>query len=255
MVKPKIGIYGLSGCWGEQIVILNCEDQLLDLVGAVDIVDFLGGSNTNDKETPLTVAYVEGSVANAREEKTLRRIRERAQILVACGTCACFGGVGAMDANMPRQEVVRTVYGDAATDFKWDIGPHRPLSDFVKVDVAIPGCPMENNDFLRVTASLLNGDVPLFPNYPVCLECKFKENDCLLVKRNLPCAGPVTVAGCAARCPERNVACIGCRGPVDEANMASIRNILVEKQLSEEDIRRKLRTFAAPVLDRNGREA
>ena len=249
MVKPKIGIFGLSGCWGEQIVILNCEDQLLDLVGAVDIVDFLGGSNVNDKEARLKIAYVEGSVANAREQATLGRIRERAELLVACGSCACFGGVGAMDASWTRDEVIRSVYGDVSS-FGWDIGPHRPLSDFVKVDVAIPGCPMENSDFLRVTASLLNGDLPLFPVYPVCLECKMKENDCLLVKRNLPCAGPVTVAGCGARCPQHNVVCIGCRGPVDEANMASIENILVEKQLSKEDIRRKLRTFAAPMLDR-----
>ncbi len=249
MVKPKIGIFGLSGCWGEQIVILNCEDELLDLVGAVEIVDFLGGSNINDREAHLAIAYVEGSVANAREEASLRRIRQRADLLVACGSCACFGGVGAMDADRPREEVVRAVYGDVAS-FGWDIGQHRPLSDFVKVDVAIPGCPMENSDFLRVTASLLNGDLPLFPEYPVCLECKMKENDCLLVKRNLPCAGPVTVAGCGARCPQHNVVCIGCRGPVDEANIASIENILIEKQLSKEDIRRKLRTFAAPMLDR-----
>jgi len=123
------------------------------------------------------------------------------------------------------------------------------LSDFVKVDVAIPGCPMENHDFLRVAASLLNGDQPLFPQYPVCLECKFKENDCLLVARNLPCAGPVTVAGCGARCPSRNVPCIGCRGPVEEANISAIQDILLEKRMDLRDIQRKLRTFAAPVLD------
>ncbi len=249
MTKPKIGIFGLSGCWGEQIVILNCEDRLLDIVGAVDIVDFLGGSSVNDKESRLDVAFVEGSVANAREEKTLLRIRERAGILVACGSCACFGGIAAMDANRPREEIVRLVYGDAGA-FGWDIGPHRPLAEFVKVDVALPGCPMEKEDFLRAVASLLNGDLPLMPAYPVCLECKTRETDCLLVKRGVACAGPVTTAGCGARCPGHNVACIGCRGPVDEANMSSLEAILVEKALAREDVKRKLRTFAVPVLDR-----
>jgi len=250
-VKPKIGIFGLSGCWGEQIVILNCEDQLLDIVGAVDIVDFLGGSSVNDEECPLDIAFVEGSVANAREEASLRRIRGRAQFLVACGTCACFGGVAAMDTLEPRDQVIQQVYGDCGSAYGWDIGPHRPLSDFIKVDVALPGCPIEKTEFVKDVASLLNGDMPQLPAYPVCLECKMNENDCLLVNRGLPCAGPVTVAGCGARCPACNVACIGCRGPVDEANITSLEQILVEKKLHELEIRHKLRTFAAPVLDRD----
>jgi sulfhydrogenase subunit delta len=249
-VKPRIGIFGLSGCWGEQIVILNCEDQLLDLVGAVEIVDFLGASSANDREGRMTIAFVEGSVANAREAAAIKRIRERADLVVACGTCACFGGVGALDAQRPRDAVIRDVYGQDGAASGWDIGPHRPLSDFVKVDVAIPGCPMEKADFLRVTSSLLNGDMPLMPSYPVCLECKMNENDCLLISRGLPCAGPVTTAGCGARCPALNVACIGCRGPVAEANIASMEKVLKDKNFTEDDIRRKLRIFAAPALDR-----
>jgi sulfhydrogenase subunit delta len=248
-VKPKIGIFGLSGCWGEQILILNCEDELLDILGAVDVVDFLGGSSVNDKDAPLTIAFVEGSVANAREETALKKIRERAQLLVACGSCACFGGVSAMDAEMPREELTQMVYGKQDFVGKWDAGRHHPLSDFVSVDLSIPGCPIEKTEFVRVVASLLNGDIPLQPAYPVCLECKMSENDCLLVTRGLPCAGPVTVAGCNARCPSFNVACIGCRGPVSEANFSSMEKILGDKKFKELDIKRKLRTFAAPIID------
>jgi len=241
----------LSGCWGEQIVILNCEDELLDLVGALEIVDFLGGSSLNDNEGPLAVAFVEGSVANEREEKALLRIRERSELLVACGTCACFGGVAAMDATSPREEVVRQVYDGDQARSHWDIRPHRPLSDFAKVNLALPGCPMEKKEFLSAAASLLNGDVPQLPAYPVCLECKMNENDCLLLSQGLSCAGPVTTAGCGARCPAYNVACIGCRGPVEESNVSSMEKIFHQKGVSELQIRRKLRTFAAPALDRN----
>jgi sulfhydrogenase subunit delta len=249
-VKPKIGIFGLSGCWGEQIVILNCEDELLSILGAVEIVDFLGGSSVNDKQSPLAIAFVEGSVANEREETALKRIRERAQLLVACGSCATCGGVSAMDAPMPRGKLLEQVYGNDSFVGQWDARPHRPLSDIVKVDLSIPGCPIEKTEFVRTVASLLNGDIPLQPVTPVCLECKMNENDCLLVSRGLPCAGPVTVAGCNARCPGFNIACIGCRGPVDEANYPSLEKIFAEKKLHEEDIRRKLRTFAAPVMDK-----
>ena len=249
-MKPKIGIYGMSGCWGEQIAILNCEDQLLDIVGAVDIVDFLGGSSVNDTESRLLISFVEGSVANAREEAKLRQVRDRSDLLVAVGSCACFGGVSAMDAKAPRPEVIQQVYGKNGPAATWDIGPHRPLSDFVKVDLAIPGCPMETADFVRAVSALLNGDLPLMPAYPVCVECKMKEQECLLVVRGLPCAGPVTVAGCGARCPGYNIACIGCRGPVDEANMGSIEKIFEQKELPKEQIKLKLRVFAAPVLDK-----
>lgn len=157
-----------------------------------------------------------------------------------------------MDAELPRDQVIAQVYGSGGTASTWDIRPHRPLSDFVKVDAAIPGCPMEKNDFLRAAASLLNGDLPQLPAYPVCLECKMIENDCLLISRGLPCAGPVTNAGCGARCPAYNIACIGCRGPVEESNIKSLQKIFIEKELRAAEIRRKLRTFAAPALDRNG---
>jgi sulfhydrogenase subunit delta len=249
-MKPRIGIFGLSGCWGEQIVILNCEDQLLSIIGAAEIVDFLGGSSVNDKDGPLDVAFVEGSVANEREERQLQKIRERSRHLVACGTCACFGGVGAMATGRPRAEVILDVYGSSGPAARWDIGPHRPLSDFVPVNLQIPGCPMEKADFLLATASLLNGDMPVFPSYPVCHECKMTENDCLLVSQGALCAGPVTAAGCGARCPGYNVPCIGCRGPVEESNDASLENILVAKGVSPVDIRNKLRTFAVPAAER-----
>ena len=246
-MKPKIGIFGLSGCWGEQIVILNCEDDLLSLVGAVDIVDFLGGSSRNDEEGPLAVAFVEGSVASARQEASLKRVRERSALLVACGTCACFGGISAMDAGSTREEMADVVYG--AGHPAYDIAPHRPLSDVVKVDAAIPGCPMEKDEFLRAVTALLNGDLPQAIAYPVCTDCKWREQECLLVARGIACAGPVTAAGCGARCPGFNVPCIGCRGPVDEANFASMTAILEQTAVTPEHVRRRLRTFAAPAID------
>jgi coenzyme F420-reducing hydrogenase gamma subunit len=248
-MKPKIGIFGLSGCWGEQIVILNCEDDLLDIVGAVDIVDFLGGSSANDHDAPLAVAFVEGSVGSAREEAAVKRIRERAALLVACGSCACFGGVSAVTSEVPRDQLARSVYG--AGHPAYDLTPHRPVSDVVKVDVAIPGCPMEKDEFLRAVANLLNGDLPQPAAYPVCTECKMQEQDCLLVSRHIPCAGPVTAAGCGARCPGYNVPCIGCRGPVDEANFVSMREVLEKAGFSERDIWQKLQTFAAPAIQKD----
>lgn len=242
-MKPRIGIFGLSGCWGEQIVMLNCEDELLSLVGAVEFADFLGASSVNDEEGPLDIAFVEGSVGNSREEAALRRIRGRAKFLVACGTCACSGGVAAIEASASRQRELATgIYG--ATAAGYDMRPHQPLRDYVRVDAVIPGCPMEKDEFLHVVASLLNGDRPEPVTTPVCAECRMLEQECLLISAQLACAGAVTAGGCGARCPGYNVPCIGCRGPVEEANIHSMESIFLQAGFTLDDIRQRLRTFA-----------
>jgi sulfhydrogenase subunit delta len=125
--------------------------------------------------------------------------------------------------------------------------PHRPLRDYVSVDAAVTGCPMENDEFLRTVACLLNGDKPELVTTPVCAECRLREQECLILASRLPCAGPVTTGGCKARCPSLNVPCIGCRGPVDDANFESMETILTATGLTLEDIRRRLHTFTAPA--------
>ncbi len=244
-MKPRIGIFGLSGCWGEQIVILNCEDQLLSLVNEIEIVDFLGGSSVNDTTGPLDIALVEGSVGSAREEAVLRRIRERARILVACGSCACFGGIAAAWNGSNREAAATAVYGDRRKAY--DIRPHRALRDFVQVDAAIPGCPMEKEEFLQAVSCLLNGDTPQPVAYPVCAECRMREQECLLLTYGIHCSGPVTAGGCNARCPSYYAPCIGCRGPADEANIASMEAIVVKAGYTIEDFRRRQRLFAGEM--------
>jgi coenzyme F420-reducing hydrogenase gamma subunit len=245
-MKPRIGIFGLSGCWGEQIVILNCEDELLALVAEVEIADFLGGSSVNDTSGPLDVAFVEGSVGSGREEAALRRIRERSHLLVACGSCACFGGVAAAWNGPAREAAAFAVYGDHAAGY--DMRPHRPLRDFVSVDASIAGCPIEKEEFLHAVACLLNGDVPQKVAYPVCAECRMKEQECLLLGYGIHCSGPVTAGGCGARCPGFNSPCIGCRGPADEANVASMEAIITKAGYTVEDFRRRQRLFAGDAL-------
>jgi len=243
MVKPKIGIFGLTGCAGEQIVILNCEDQLIDILGAIDIRCFPTAMTKNDDNCELDIAFVDGSVVQPMDEESLKKIRQRSKLLIALGTCAVWGGLPAMRNNVPREEFLEKVYGIKGKFFKSI--PAQPLKNFVKVDLFISGCPIEKEQFLKAVASLLHGDQPLLPSYAVCTECKMNEYVCMLVERNELCLGPITVAGCDARCPGYNIPCIGCRGPVDEANVASEVKILKEKGFTLRDIENKLRNFAA----------
>jgi sulfhydrogenase subunit delta len=242
MSKPTVGIFGLTGCAGDQLVILNCEDRLLDLVALIDIRDFLMASSENNTECPLDVALVEGAVLTARDAETLRAVRQRSKILVALGTCAVWGGVAAMDRGTDRGRLLDEVYGERG--WEYDSFPAQALHEIVKVDLNITGCPIEKDHFLGAIASLLNGDVPLYPEFPVCTECRMRENNCLLIERGEVCCGPITVAGCNARCPDLRVPCVGCRGPIRDANSAAVQNMFAEKGFDKQTIAARLRTFA-----------
>ena len=244
MSKPAVGIFGLTGCAGDQLVILNAEDELLDVVRLLDVKDFLMASSENDTGAELDVALVEGAVVSARDEAMLRRIRERSRLLVAIGTCAVWGGVPAMDRGLDRESLQREVYGAAGCDF--DTMPALSLREVVRVDCAITGCPIEKQEILAAIAGLLNGDAPLAITTPVCAECRMRENNCLLTGKSLPCLGHLTAGGCMARCPTLGVPCIGCRGPGVDANLPSALAMYEQKGIPRDVLMKKLATFAPP---------
>ena len=242
MSKPTVGIFGLTGCAGDQLAILNCEDQLLDLVALIDIREFLMASSENDTECTLDLALVEGAVVSEKDAARLRVIRKRSKALVALGTCAVWGGVAAMDRGLDRKKLIEEVYGP--TGLGYDSIPAKALHEVVKVDLNLTGCPIEKDHFLAAIANLLNGNAPAYPQYPVCTECRMLENNCLLVERGEPCCGPITAAGCEARCPSLRVACVGCRGPASDFNVPALVTMLAEKGFDRQRIAARLRTFA-----------
>lgn len=241
--RPTVGIFGLTGCAGDQLAILNCEDELLRLVELLDVRDFLMASSDNDEEARLDIALVEGAVLSERDEAKVKAIRERSDTVVALGTCALHGGVPIMDRDHDRDALLRRVYGDLGPSY--DSCAARPLHEVIEVDLGIPGCPIEKDEFLAAIAHLLAGDPPLGRAYPVCAECKMAENDCVLIRPDAFCMGPVTAAGCGARCPALGIGCVGCRGPAVDANMPGLVAVYEERGMSRDVIERKMRTFAA----------
>jgi coenzyme F420-reducing hydrogenase gamma subunit len=251
--RPTAGIFGLTGCAGDQLVILNCEDELLALVELLDVRDFLMASSAADP-AHLDLALVEGAVATRRDEERLRRIRERSDRLVAIGTCAVWGGVTVLDRFLPdRPAMVEDIYGPVGRQY--DQAPARALHHVVPVDYAITGCPIEKHEFLDAVAGLLNGNPPESPGYPVCAECRMREVTCLLIERGLPCCGPVTAAGCNARCPALGVPCVGCRGPTLDANVASLVEALAARGLPRDAARLRLESFGPVPAGHGSAEA
>jgi coenzyme F420-reducing hydrogenase gamma subunit len=251
MSKPTLGIFGLTGCAGDQLALLACEDELLRIVELVDLRDFLMASSLNDTGCRLDVALVEGAVVSRHDEERLRAIRARAGLLGALGTCAVWGGVATLDRGADRRALAREIYGPVADGY--DSLPARALDEVVKVDFAITGCPIDKGEVLNALASLLRGDLPVAPTAAVCAECRMHDVPCLFERAGTVCCGPITLGGCDALCPRHGIGCVGCRGPAPDANVPAWVTLLTERGIPAAEAARKLRTFA-PIRPDGRRE-
>src|SRR5439155_11583136 len=82
-------------CDGCQLSLLDCEDELLAVAGAVRIAHFLEASRAV-VAGPYDVSLVEGSVSTPSDVDRIHRIRAESKLLVAIGACATAGGIQAL---------------------------------------------------------------------------------------------------------------------------------------------------------------
>jgi len=244
MAKPKVGIFDFTGCEGCELNQLNFEDQLLDIIEHVDIVEWREAMDGQADE--LDIAFVEGALSTPDCIKRIHEIRRKSKVLVALGQCAVSGGVNAMKNTRPIEDVREEVYG--ADKYLFPTLPALPLSAVVKVDHVVRGCPMTQIEFLKVFTALVMGKEPVEPDSAVCVECKLKENECV-VDKGMICLGPVTRMGCGAHCPTVGQYCTGCRGLVSDPNIEGMREILVDKGLSMDEAWKRMQLYNANQLE------
>lgn len=244
--KPKIGIYELTGCAGDALLILDCEEELLDIFQAADIQSFLMAKSDNI-DGDLDVALVEGSVTTEREIEELKDIRSRAKIVVAIGLCATAGGLQARFTD-PKEwkENFKKVYNDVKMTHTKAV-QSKPIDAYIDVDYYLPGCPIGKEQFLNFFTRLVGGSPPEKYPHPVCVSCKYNENDCLL-NRGIPCLGPVTADGCGAVCINHNLPCVGCWGPVKGANLTSEFYLLKDKGFNVEYIKKIMANYSGTKI-------
>lgn len=244
--KPRIGIYGLTGCAGDQLLIIHTEDEILNLFEAANIQSFVMASS-NPIEDVMDVAFVEGSVSTKEEEEHLHEIRKRAKILVAIGNCAVNGGPQAMCTDDGGYEKrLKSVYGDGVK-FVSEPREAKPLDAFVSVDYYLPGCPISQPQTFALISRLLHGAIPESYPHPVCHECKLNENRCLLLDEKF-CIGPLTLGGCGSACPNHGLPCVGCWGPNEDGNFGQHLKLLQSFGLSKEEIMRRIRGFGGSKI-------
>ena len=234
--KLKIAVFDFTSCEGCQLQLINKEDTLTDFLGALDIVNFREASSNRSDD--YDIAFIEGAISRNDEVKRLTKIREKAKILVALGSCACFGGVNRLKNATDVKTANKEVYGKDPKETIWV----KSAKEIVNVDMEIPGCPVSKAEVESIVRHLIWGAPFSFPVYPVCVDCKQRFTSCLMEKGIL-CLGPITRGGCNAPCPAGGLGCWGCRGPATDPNYASFFAIAEQKGFSEVEINERLNFF------------
>lgn len=246
-VKPKVAFFSFTCCEGCQLMVLSCENELPDMLKAMNIVYFREAMT--EKNEDYDIAFVEGSITTDEEIKKLRHIRKKAKTLISLGACSSTGGVNCLKNRFPMEFVKRTVYGRAAGRFHtFDTLPVKPIDAIVHVDHYLHGCPISKTEFLAFFNALVMGKSPEITNHPVCVDCKMAGNICVFEKGKT-CLGPVTRAGCNAVCVTYGCICWGCRGFVDNPNVEAHSETLKRYGLTMESLIEKFDLYGGFKID------
>lgn len=237
--KPKLAVWKFASCDGCQLSVLDLEDELLELAGAVDIAYFVEASS-KELPPPYDVSLVEGSITTPHDRERIQKVREHSRALITIGACATAGGIQAL-RNFQEFEAFRSVVY-ASPQYIDSLATSTPIADHVKVDYELRGCPINKHQLLEVISAYLAGRTPAVPAHSVCVECKARGNVCVMVT-GTPCLGPVTHAGCGAICPAYKRGCYGCYGPMEAPNASSLGKALRAGGQSELAVMRMFRTF------------
>lgn len=240
--KPKLAVWKFASCDGCQLSILDCEDELLAVAGAVEIAYFPEATRSTVRG-PYDISLVEGSVTTYHDAKRIQQIRANSKFLVTIGACATSGGIQALRNFKEVDEFIRIVY--ARPSYIETLERSTPISEHVFVDFELRGCPINKYQLVEVLSAYLHGRKPNTPAYSVCVECKRRGTTCVMVASGTPCLGPVTHAGCGALCPAYHRGCYGCFGPMETPNTASLSTQWQELGVTDEGLVRAFRGFNA----------
>ena len=280
-MKKKIAMYWGAGCGGCDVSLLGIHEKLLDLLDDIEIVfwpcatDFKYEDLEKMPDKSIDIAFYNGAIRTSENEEIAKLLRKKAKLMVAYGSCAIEGCVIGLANLYSKEEIFKTVYLENETtpnkekiipkeksnDLKLpEFLPHlKVLSDVVKVDAVIPGCPPTKHVLEEALEALLQGKTKFGKEVALCEECprkdskpekieisKFyrwheKEDDgsCFLAQ-GIICMGPATRAGCKGECISANIPCTGCMGPVPKvkdqgaAMISAIASLLGEMNEEKE---------------------
>lgn len=200
--KSKVAIYWLGACAGCDEAIVDLNEEILTLTELIDIVlwpvamDFKFDHICSMEDKEIGLSIISGSVRNSDHQEMAELLRKKSQLVLALGTCACFGGSPGLANFTSKEDIFNWVYRDAPTVVNPDKtlpqketgsdGKILTLPDFfehvytldqiIDVDYYLPGCPPPPDLITHVMNAVLSGDLPpkgstLAPRKALCDTC------------------------------------------------------------------------------------
>ena len=213
--KPRVAVHKFSSCDGCQLAFLNMGEDLLQLADAVEIVHFVEAGLVAEDDA-VDIAFVEGSISTPDDFERIESIRANSRYLVTIGACATSGGIQALRNMNDTKAWTAAIY--AQPEYINSLDKVSPISEHVKVDLELWGCPVNSQQIIHAVRELLLGVMPAPDNDTLCMECKRNANSCVMVTKGQPCVGAMTRGGCGAICPHMGRDCYGCYGPAENPN-------------------------------------
>lgn len=243
--KVKIGTMWLGGCSGCHLSIADFHESLIDIMDLADFEFSPVLMDTKYDEVPeLDVIIVEGGIRNDENRELAEMLNEKAKLVIAYGTCSCYGGIPGLGNLFTVEELEQEAYINSVSTVNPEgIIPNedvpalesrvRPLDAAMDVDLMIPGCPPRSDVVAEAVLTLLRNETIELPVTNLCEVCprekppeglamdfikrQFElgkpEDDLCLISQGLICMGPATVSLCGAECPSIGIQCRGCYGP------------------------------------------
>lgn len=236
MTKPTLAVHKFTSCDGCQLAFLNAGEALLNLAEQVDIVHFVEAGCINP-DAQVDIAFIEGSISTPDDLQRIQAIRLNSKYLITIGACATAGGIQALRNAALVKDWIKQIY--AKPEYIETLSTSTPISDHVKVDFELWGCPVTTKQVFETIRSLLFKVKPQLLEEPVCMQCKRQGNVCVLVTEQRACMGPVTQTGCGALCPHHGRACYACFGPSENANTNALSNRLIGFGLTNVDVAKR----------------
>jgi len=210
--KPKFAMYWAASCGGCEIAVLNIHEKILDVDANFDVVFWPVAMDAKYKDVQampdksILLTLFNGGIRNEENEEIAHLLRQKSQILVAFGSCACEGCIPGLANLSSTKEIMDSVYSSVSTVNPEGIRPqtsylmpegeiHIPkiypvlktLDQVVPVDYYMPGCPPESHQIgavIDLVVKVLHGEASLPPTgatigadkSTVCDDCPRERN-------------------------------------------------------------------------------